>query len=441
MKVPDTTRNYTPEEKQQLIKNLDIEVEHRVRQLEEWLAVALQNFRLHQEGLISRIPKLVRGVSMGEFADKYNGDVQACLRGLQSARMGMGGTETFEIDRDTRKRKWAAAQEEAEASGSGPAQGHGQKQEGEQGRASKNARMMTATPKKHVAGPSNAHPTPRAFSIVRTPGAVRATTTRPPIPHPSPSPHKLRKPPSFVPVRTASPSKHPNANANANHRPHPPSSATFNPTMLPPKAPTYPTLRPPRRDESMLSVNGSPLANPYTLGLGWFAGEDDDEKEGNDTGRNEKGKERQGEAPKTLRRVDSIVIRRDPSVALPPSSKHSQPNGTTSRTHSRANSQTQILHSAAHSRTNSRTQLLASFDTATLPTNPTPLPLASVPSGSASALVSIPTKDGHLLEFDPLTTSPRALDKLVGITESAKKQAREEMARLVKEAVRKWVIE
>lgn len=71
---------------------------------------------------------------MGEFADKYNGDVQACLRGLQGERIG--GTE-FEIDRDTRKRKWAAAQEEAEASGSGQAQA----QEGDQARAAKNGEL------------------------------------------------------------------------------------------------------------------------------------------------------------------------------------------------------------------------------------------------------------------------------------------------------------
>ena len=107
-------------------------VEHRVRQLEEWLAVALDNFRLHQEALISRIPKVVRGVTMGEFADKYNGDIQACLRGLQSERMG--GTD-FEIDKDTRKRKWAAAQEEAEASG-----------QGDQARAPKNGEM-SSTPR------------------------------------------------------------------------------------------------------------------------------------------------------------------------------------------------------------------------------------------------------------------------------------------------------
>jgi len=96
-----------------------ISVEHRVRQLEEWLAAALKNFKLHQEGLISRIPKLVRSVTMGDFADKYNGDIQACLRGLQRERMGE--VEAIEIDRETRKRKWAAALEETEASGSGTA--------------------------------------------------------------------------------------------------------------------------------------------------------------------------------------------------------------------------------------------------------------------------------------------------------------------------------
>ncbi|KAH0832339.1 hypothetical protein J3R83DRAFT_13355 [Lanmaoa asiatica] len=412
MKFPQSTRKYTPEEKQQLIKNLDIEVEHRVRQLEEWLAVALENFRLHQEGLISRIPKLVRGVTMGEFADKYNGDIQACLRGLQSERMGE--TE-FEIDRDTRKRKWAAAQEEAEASGSGQGQAQGTRRPSEscKERPHRSARMMTATPKKTVGGPAN---TSRAFVVSRTPGASRTTTTRPPIPKPSPSPHKLNKPPPFVPLRATSPAKQPHLGATTNQRTRPPSSATFNPTMLPPKAPTYPSLR-------------------------WFTGEDIEEEpllKG-------KGKEKQTDnrASKTLRRVNSIVIRRDPS-GLVSSSSQPQPqiNGTHPQTQSRANSQTQNAapHSATHSRSNSRTQHLSS-DAAPPPSNNAPIPLALVPSGSTSALVSIPMKDGHLLEFDPLTTSPRSLDKLVGITDSAKKQAKEEMARLVKEAVRKWVIE
>jgi hypothetical protein len=59
---------------------------------------------------------------------------------------------------------------------------------------------------------------------------------------------------------------------------------------------------------------------------------------------------------------------------------------------------------------------------------------------SFSALVAIPTKDGHLLEFNPLQTSPGALDALEGITDSAKKQARAEMGRLVQAAVDKWKI-
>lgn len=55
-------------------------------------------------------------------------------------------------------------------------------------------------------------------------------------------------------------------------------------------------------------------------------------------------------------------------------------------------------------------------------------------------MVAIPTKDGHVLEFDPLLTSPGALDALVGITDSAKKQAREEMGRLIQATVDKWKI-
>ena len=69
-------------------------------------------------------------------------------------------------------------------------------------------------------------------------------------------------------------------------------------------------------------------------------------------------------------------------------------------------------------------------------TTPRPLPHLR----SFSALVAIPTKDGHLLEFDPLQTSPGALSALEGITDSAKKQARVEMGRLVQAAVDKWKI-
>ncbi|KAG0698382.1 hypothetical protein DFH29DRAFT_941576 [Suillus ampliporus] len=424
MYIPDTSRKYTPEEKQQLLQNLDIEVEHRVRQLEEWLVDALKNFRLHQEGLISRVPKLVRGVTMGEFADTYNGDIQACLRGLVG-----GAPPNLEIDRETRKRKWEEASE------------------GE--RAVKNARMMHATPKKKPL-PTNTGTAQRirtfSAAVPRTPGQLHTTSRFPSVspqkpPAFRPSPSKLRVPsPSKAPP---SPVKfmllHPKPPSQAKR---PPTSATFAPT-LPVKTPAYPTLRAPRRDESMLSLNGSPLANPYKLGLEWFTPEEEDGIDDTDMKTKGKGKETkantQGEG-KTLRRVNSIVIRRDPSVSLVPSSSTQT---TFSQTHSRANSQTQN-HYRTHSRANSRTAALVPEPPTPKPATPSLLPsssLSSLPSSSsARAVVAISTSDGHVLEFDPLQTSPRALDALVGITDSAKKQAREDMGRLVQTAMSKWSI-
>jgi len=55
---------------------------------------------------------------MREF-QKYDGDMQAALRGLQQEKLG-GGSFIKEIDKNTRKRKWVASQEaDAHASGSG----------------------------------------------------------------------------------------------------------------------------------------------------------------------------------------------------------------------------------------------------------------------------------------------------------------------------------
>lgn len=56
---------------------------------------------------MSRVPRLVRGVTLRDFA-KYNGDVQACLKGLQRERLG---GEAEAIDKTTRKRKWVESQE------------------------------------------------------------------------------------------------------------------------------------------------------------------------------------------------------------------------------------------------------------------------------------------------------------------------------------------
>jgi hypothetical protein len=205
----------------------------------------------------------------------------------------------------------------------------------------------------------------------------------------------------------------------------------------------------------MLSVNGSPLANPYEFGMGWFRGmamadaasEDEDGNDDNDgTNVDVVGK------PRTLKRAkSSIIIRRDPSVAFPPSL-----NGLHSRTNSQASLFTEPA-SSTHSRENSQSmyhpnpQPSHSLYPPSFPTSQSqPIPDVSrlnphttprpTHSRSFSALVAIPTKDGHLLEFDPLQTSPGTLDALEGITDSAKKYARAEMGRLVQAAVDKWKI-
>lgn len=189
-----------------------------------------------------------------------------------------------------------------------------------------------------------------------------------------------------------------------------PSSATFNPAI--PKTPSYPRL--PLKDGSQPNQ----LAPKASQG-----------RSGTATGQ-------------PLRRAkSSINVRRDPSFV-----SQLQAGG-----HSRTNSQASLISSTqpsstTHTRTNSdatnsspsqsqSTQLNSDPDDTTIP------PYAeSLGTLTRSYSVTISTKDGHLLEFDPLQTSPRALDALEGITASAKKQARQEMGRLVQAAVEKWKI-
>ncbi len=151
---------------------------------------------------------------------------------------------------------------------------------------------------------------------------------------------------------------------------------------------------------------------------------------------------------RTLKRTkSSIVIRSDPSVTFPSDS---------STTHSRTDSQlsfytassqtTSSTDSRQHSHIpqqppSSNTDQLGPFRFPSSINNsdstPRPVPKHT---RSFSALVAIPTKDGHVLEFDPLQTSPGTLDALEGISNSAKKQARVEMGRLIQATVDKWKV-
>jgi hypothetical protein len=49
-------------------------------------------------------------MTMAEFGDKYDGDVQAALRGLQKERL----VDVAPMDRNEMKRKWAPVPEEEE---------------------------------------------------------------------------------------------------------------------------------------------------------------------------------------------------------------------------------------------------------------------------------------------------------------------------------------
>lgn len=172
----------------------------------------------------------------------------------------------------------------------------------------------------------------------------------------------------------------------------------------------------------MLSINGSPLANPFELGLTWLA--DDPPLREADEG----NKGFRPVSKSQSRSNSNIVIRRDPShTSLIASSTSQTTNGTRSRTNSQSDLAPSSSYMASHSRPNSRNDKSLSY-------------FPSSSSGGFSARVAVPTKDGHLLEFDPLQTSPSALDKLEGITDSAKKQAKDDMSKLMKAAVAKWNI-
>lgn len=187
----------------------------------------------------------------------------------------------------------------------------------------------------------------------------------------------------------------------------------------------------------MLSLNGSPIANPYHI---W---------QGNDDG-----------GRGTLRRTKStITVQRDPSslVAAGVGSEiHSRTTSQSSQVHQYSSSSSfdggtavQPTHPALqhhaqshHAHTKSQTQFLQ-FKFPQLSesqaTESTRRPLAHTRSQSTLP-VTLSTKDGHLLAFDALQTSPGAIDALEGISNSAKKQAREEMRVLVQAAVDKWTI-
>ncbi|KZV65281.1 hypothetical protein PENSPDRAFT_668467, partial [Peniophora sp. CONT] len=169
---------YTAEEKQQLLDNLGIETAHRIRMLQTRLADEVSAYIARHERQITALPKLVRALTMKEFADNYNGDPQAALVGLQKARMGYDAPP---LDRTAMKRKWV---QDAEDKGEGPSKiAHGH--DINPARSVKNARMAPPSPlKKPAFGGGGARNPPPPSKIPPSP-RKRVLSGAPPPPSPN----------------------------------------------------------------------------------------------------------------------------------------------------------------------------------------------------------------------------------------------------------------
>jgi len=293
--------------------------------------------------------------------------------------------EATGVERSTKKRKWLAAQDtDLERSD-------------ESSRVVKNPRISAATPRRVVSTAGYLSPT--KSQLLRTPGTQRNIPSRPPLRGPSPSVRNGRT--TSTQARPCSPLK---TSATPQSSRRPPSSATFNPAISN-SVPSYP-----RRDPNSLKQKGKFTGQPHYFG---GVGELPDVREETEY---EGGN---GGTALGLRRINSITVRRQPpSIDL-----YSKLNPTAVRTPPDRQRPRQERAGPIH------------------PPDPTTTgpPLARQPF-PAQVQVTVPTVDGFFLEFNPLLVSPGTLNELEGITEDAKKQAREEMVRLVKEAVSKWTI-
>lgn len=178
----------------------------------------------------------------------------------------------------------------------------------------------------------------------------------------------------------------------------------------------------------MLSVNGSPIANPYQLGLtSWLQTVNGDEDESVDTNADQDSMH-----DSKMSKKGSNIIVRSSTTPLFAGPSHSRSNSVMSHaSHSRSNSQSKTLGHTI-TRANTVHELHPSSRIAT------PALVPNTPS--LAALVSVPTIDGHLLEFDPLRTAPEEIDALQGISDNAKKQAKEDMMHMIQAAVQRWNI-
>jgi Cell division cycle-associated protein 8 len=138
-------------------------------------------------------------------------------------------------------------------------------------------------------------------------------------------------------------------------------------TLFNPALPKTPAYpRRPRANESLLSTNGSPLTNPYES---TYLANGDADSPVLPPGT--------GNAHIKLERQRSIAVLHGPSLSQPTTSQPSQ-----------------------------------------------------TPALEVVLSIKVPTNNGNILEFDPLVTSPGDLELLEGVSDAAKRRAKEELQEL-----------
>lgn len=414
-------RSYTVEEKTQLLANLDLEVEHRLKRFRAWAADVVEGYKIRQDGQLARIPKVVRGLRMSVFADQYGGDLNAAFVGLSSDRIR--AAQELAIEHSPRKRKFDVVAEAAA---------------GEQNaRTNKNFRTIPFGTPKRKPGPSSVAATPTTMTRQRTtamsmhtPGGASAIPVRrvTSLQPPSPSPRKLSGPSRpAVNHRPASPTKPlwgagGGAGTQTPQRPRVPSSSVF--------APTLPTNHPrmPRKDENLLSLNGSPVANPlaspYERGTRLPSGP--------------LGTSGTGRPPSRTSSQSALFTNQQQTRGLGRQLAHAN-------TFSARLDTVEESHEAL--RGSGPTPSLGSASTLTDGSRPvTPATPPQVAVGGA--LITIPLKSGQTLSFDPLSLreadSAEAFGlELAGLSEFEKQKAREEVGEVVgklRKVVERWKI-
>lgn len=216
------TSKLPADKKQDLLDNFDLEVDHKTRQFRIALNTMLESFSRRQETEVMRIPKELRSLTMRDLNAQWGGSWSATLQKIKQAalekeRREEKGDDVVEKVEEMRKRKRGDAVIADASAEAGPSKRTVLPSSRQSSRTSRAPRIKKPAP------------TGTSTPLRRT-TRTRAGSIAPPSPAP--------------PAQTT----------------NFPTTTSFAPSL--PATPAFP--RPPRRDEPLISANGSPLANPYS---------------------------------------------------------------------------------------------------------------------------------------------------------------------------------